>query len=399
MPRRKESAEFDDGLLALADSEMDEGPPRPTTPVSRVPKPSRPVGGGPTCPSCKRSLPLGSVICVDCGLNLKTGRSILTSLESGLDDTYAKAESVTRWISWLIPWGLYPVASEAFGTCKPYAIRAIAAVTVLVSMYFLVLFYTGSASFDSWQDLMLWSGRFDRSRIPAELLPPGMNLNQIKPGDFGLGTYHPYQLVTHALLHADPFHLAGNMVFLLVFGSRVNALIGNVLSVLVCPLLAVFAALFQMAAGANAFIHPMLGASGAVMGLAGMYLVLFPLHKVHMLIWYRFGLLVGFRLSFKIFAIRGFWVVLFYIGLDVLYTILGAEDNVARWAHMGGFFIGAVLAMSLMMTRLVNARGGDLLTTVFGRYAWGIVGRPGRETATPVVQDAAPVTAQSPKSH
>ncbi|HSW45708.1 MAG TPA: rhomboid family intramembrane serine protease [Phycisphaerae bacterium] len=381
-------AVFDEtGLLALAKDEYVE----PAAKVSQIaPAKSVPGAGsrlpptppaGPACPSCRQRLPLGAVICVNCGINLKTGKSILTSLETGLDETYARAEAITRWISWIIWWGFSPVASEAFGTRKPYAIRGIVLVTVLVSVCFLVLVYSDSPAFDSWQNLMLWSGKFDPSRIPTEFLPRGIRPDRVKPADMGLGTYHPYQLITHAFLHGGLLHLAGNMIFLLVFGSRVNALIGSILTMAIYPVLAVFAALFQMAAGTNDIYRPMLGASGAVMGLAGMYFVFFPLHRMHILAWYRLGLLFRFELHLTIFAVRGFWVVLFYIGMDVLFTALGAEDNVARWAHLGGFIIGMAAALGLMMIRLVNARGSDLLTLVFGRHAWGIVGRPNRGEA------------------
>ena len=380
----------DDGLLALAkdDPAAPAVQPPATAPAIQPPAtvPIRPpsalepkppaVAAGPTCPSCKQRLPLGAAICVNCGINLKTGKSILTSLETGLDETYVRAEAITRWVSWIIWYGLCPVASEAFGTRKPYAIWAIAALTVLASVAFLCVLYSGSPAFDSWQNLLLWSGKFDASQLPAEHRPPGVRTDLIRPDDVGLGAYHPYQLVTNAFLHAGLLHLIGNMIFLLVFGSRVNALIGNILTVAVYPLLAVFAALFHLAAMTNQPYHPMLGASGAIMGLAGMYFVFFPLHKMHILAWYRLGFMFRFQLSVKIFAIRGFWVVLFYIGLDVLYTAFGAKDDVAHWAHLGGFITGMVVAVGLMMTRLVNARGADLFTSIFGQHAWGIVGRP-----------------------
>jgi membrane associated rhomboid family serine protease len=115
-----------------------------------------------------------------------------------------------------------------------------------------------------------------------------------------------------------------------------------------------------------------------VMGLAGMYIVLFPIHKVHMAAWLRLGLLFRFRLSMSIFAVRGFWVVLFYIAFDVIYTLFGLEDDVAHWAHLGGFLAGAAIALILLCSRLVNARGGDILSVILGRHAWKLIGRPNR---------------------
>jgi hypothetical protein len=95
-----------------------------------------------------------------------------------------------------------------------------------------------------------------------------------------------------------------------------------------------------------------------------------------MAFWYRLGLMFRFELKMKLFAIRGLWVVLFYILFDVIYTIFGIEDNVAHWAHLGGFILGVVLGLLLLITRLVNCRSGDILSGIFGRYAWPLVGRP-----------------------
>jgi membrane associated rhomboid family serine protease len=166
------------------------------------------------------------------------------------------------------------------------------------------------------------------------------------------------------------------MLFLLVFGSRVNALIGNLWMLGLYPLFAIISSLAQGVAMAGGPLTPTLGASGAVMGLAGMYLVLFPVHRVHMALWLRWGLIGGFHLSLKSFAVRGFWVVLFYIALDVIYTVLRFEDDIAHWAHLGGFIAGAATAATLLFARLINARGGDLFSVILGRRAWALVGRP-----------------------
>lgn len=78
-----------------------------------------------------------------------------------------------------------------------------------------------------------------------------------------------------------------------------------------------------------------------------------------------------------IFTVRGFWVVLFYIAFDVAFTIIGAEDGVAHWAHLGGFIVGIAVGVILLLARLVNARGGDLISVILGRRAWALLGRPG----------------------
>src|SRR5262249_41204231 len=144
-------------------------------------------------------------------------------------------------------------------------------------------------------------------------------------------------------------------------------LIGNVWTSAVYPILGIAASWVYLIASAHDVAHPALGASGAIMGLAGMYLVLFPVHKVHMAFWWRWGLYGRFQLTLKLFPVRGFWVVLFYISFDVLYTSLGIHDGVAHWAHLGGFISGIVVALILLITRRVNGRGADALSILLGR--------------------------------
>ncbi len=289
--------------------------------------------------------------------------------------------------------GIYPIASEGFGTRKPFVVRGVAAVTIIVSVILLMAELKGSATADSMRGLMLWSGRTLSdtelsSRVHEEIrrifgdgmsVPPEI-VEEVKERlaehQAEAGAYRPHQLLTYAFLHGGLMHLAGNMLFLFVLGSRVNALIGNVWTAVTYPILAVAGGLAHMWASRSEMIHPMIGASGAVMGLAGMYLILFPVHRVHMAVWARLGLIAGFRLAFKLFEMRGFWVVLFYISFDVIFTLLRARDGVAHWAHLGGFGVGAALALLLLVARLVNARGGDLISVLLGQRAWAIVGRP-----------------------
>ncbi len=367
------------------------------------------TGEAPICPSCKKQLRPKAKICVECGIDIKTGRALVTSQETGLDGIYIAAESIIRVVSWVFWVGFYPIASEAFGTRKPYTTRAIAILTVLVSFWFLGYEWSSSPRMRTMKNLMLWAGdaepdpdilflfytfteygdkhAFGRELTAQEVAHPELSdeaqvlaaHNALSPEQQCLGQYQSYQLITHAFLHAGIVHLIGNLIFLLVFGSRVNALLGNVLTLLLYPVLAIGAGLAQMMSMSGQPPMPMLGASGAVMGLAGMYMVLFPINQVHMAAWVRWGLIGGFQLSLKMWAVKGYWVVLFYIGFDVAYTLFGIEDAVAHWAHLGGFAVGAVIGLLLLLTRLVNARGGDLISAMFGRAAWALIGRPRQE--------------------
>jgi membrane associated rhomboid family serine protease len=203
-----------------------------------------------------------------------------------------------------------------------------------------------------------------------------MDEEELPPKDVG---FRWYQLITHALLHADIMHLAGNLLFLIVFGLRVNELIGNIAAAIVYPILAIGSALIESMVHASEPLGAGLGASGAIMGLAGMYFIFFPTQKVHMAIWFRGGMLTGWRCFYKVWTMGGFWLLLLWIGFnDILPTLIGSADGdgVAHWAHLGGFMLGMAIAVGLLLARVTNARGGDLLSVTLGKRAWALVGKP-----------------------
>lgn len=368
----------------------------------------RHTGPGPECPCCEQMLAANAKLCVQCGISVKTGRSILTSHGSDLDQVYINAENIIRVISWVFWFGIYPFASEAFGTKKPHVIRAVAVLTILTSVWFLAYEWSASPRMQEMKNLMLWVGEEmpDADEIAAfyfmtsygdsdaffanlEELDwdnPELDENQaILAAHTSLsreqqyhGQYGSSQLITHAFLHGDLLHLAGNLLFLLVFGSRVNAIIGNLFTLLAYPILAVGAAVVFMISASTSSPTPMLGASGAIMGLAGMYFVLAPVHQVHVAAWTRWGIIAWFHLSLRLWSLRGFWVVLFYIAFDVAFTAMGIEEGTAHWAHLGGFLVGMLLALILLFSRLVNCRGADLVTAILGKPAWALVGKPNR---------------------
>jgi membrane associated rhomboid family serine protease/pSer/pThr/pTyr-binding forkhead associated (FHA) protein len=338
------------------------------------------------CPCCEQSLPSNSKVCVQCGIDIHTGRAIQTIEDGHLDKVYMYAESIISVISWVFGIGVYPIASEAFGMHKPWIIRGIAVLTILISGWFMVAYIYNSNPEPSVTKWMHWCGssKAYQQKVNSfynELKEAGLTDQQIRQtmeeeGVTQVGQYRPYQLITCVFLHGGILHLAGNLLFLMILGSRVNAMIGNLLTLLIYPLLGIAASFIHMMATANQPLFPSLGASGAIMGLAGVYLVLMPIPNIHMAAWCRWGLIGGFHLNMKLFAVRGFWVVLFYIAFDVIYTIFGLEDNVAHWAHLGGFLSGMGIGFILLVFRVVNARGGDLLSVLLGKRAWAIIGKP-----------------------
>src|SRR5690606_33708379 len=142
---------------------------------------------------------------------------------------------VIWWLSWLIWLGIYPLTSEGFGVRKPWVVRGIALLTIGVSLWYMVAFLYNDNPDPDLARLMLWGG--DPQALHAlvadeiaALRDEGWTGAEIQAELATLPSYEPRQLLTHVLLHADPLHLAGNMLFLIVLGARVNALIGNALT-------------------------------------------------------------------------------------------------------------------------------------------------------------------------
>ena len=166
-------------------------------------------------------------------------------------------------------------------------------------------------------------------------------------------------LFTSMFLHAGWLHLIGNMLYLWIFGNNVEDALGHVRFVgfyLVCGLAAALAQALQ----APDSTIPMVGASGAIGGVLGAYLVLFPSARVLVLL--PLGLFTRIIRVPAIVAL-GFWFVLQFLGGFVA----GAEGGgIAYWAHIGGFVAGAVLVLPL------RRRGIGLLKGITRpRGPWG----------------------------
>jgi membrane associated rhomboid family serine protease len=148
--------------------------------------------------------------------------------------------------------------------------------------------------------------------------------------DMVLAGWHPVGMLGHVFLHANLAHLFGNMIFLLVFGNAVCGKIGG------APYLGLFFLLALVAAAAhNLFAGgPAVGASGAVNGVVGMFLVLYPLNNVRSFYYvlYRVG----------VFTVGGVFVILYWLAFDILGAALGLP-GVAYWAHLGGIAGGFIL--------------------------------------------------------
>jgi membrane associated rhomboid family serine protease len=139
-------------------------------------------------------------------------------------------------------------------------------------------------------------------------------------------------------LHGSVLHIAGNMLFLWVFGNNIEDRLGYVVYPLFYVLGGLAAAGLQLAFDPNSTV-PSLGASGAIGAVLGAYAVIFPHARVTTLVIFFFITVVEIRAAF----VLGAWFVLqVFSGAGQL----GTEVNVgvAYWAHVGGFAFGAIVA-------------------------------------------------------
>lgn len=144
-------------------------------------------------------------------------------------------------------------------------------------------------------------------------------------------------VVTHMFLHGSWMHLLGNMWFLWLFGNNVEDSMGHVRYLVFYLLSGLAAAAAQTFVNPNSAI-PMVGASGAISGVMGAYIVLYPRVKVHMLVVLGFFIT---RVAVPAFLMLGYWLLLQILG--GLPTLGDESGGVAFWAHAGGFVAGALL--------------------------------------------------------
>ncbi len=157
-----------------------------------------------------------------------------------------------------------------------------------------------------------------------------------------LAGYSPATVITHMFLHGGWLHLAGNMLFLWIFGDNLEDELGHMGFALFYLASGFAAAGLQVAADTTSGV-PMIGASGAIAGVLGGYLVLFPRARV--------DVLFIFVIFFRIFAISA-WIVLgVWFGLQLFNSLSATADGVAYLAHIGGFIGGAVLIWPALQRR------------------------------------------------
>jgi membrane associated rhomboid family serine protease len=143
-------------------------------------------------------------------------------------------------------------------------------------------------------------------------------------------------IFTSMFLHSGFLHLGGNMLFLWIFGNNIEDVLGGLRYLLLYLVSGVAAAMAQALPDPASDI-PMIGASGAIAGVLGAYLMLYPWANVHVFVW----IVIFFRIvTLPAWLMLGLWFLMQLLsGLAA-----GAHSpGVAFWAHVGGFVAGIVL--------------------------------------------------------
>jgi membrane associated rhomboid family serine protease len=160
--------------------------------------------------------------------------------------------------------------------------------------------------------------------------------------------------ITSMFLHGGWGHLLGNGLFLWIFGNNVEDSMGRLRFVGFYLLCGLAAAAAQIAINPASPV-PMVGASGAISGVLGAYLLLYPRVRVHLLVFLFFFI--------RVIPVPAWFMLLCWIGLQVLAGLPQLSSvrpdvsaGVAVWAHIGGFATGLALIKLFVNPRLMDAR-------------------------------------------
>ncbi|MDH4222426.1 MAG: rhomboid family intramembrane serine protease [candidate division Zixibacteria bacterium] len=197
--------------------------------------------------------------------------------------------------------------------------------TIILSINILVFFYQLSLGAD-FEGFILKYGA-----IPDQIMH-GERVTPYSTFPFTL------TLFTAMFLHGGLWHLLGNMLYLWIFGDNIEERLGHLrflILYIVSGLAASFAHIFM---SPNSQL-PMVGASGAIAGILGAYMIEFPYAKILTLVFFGFFIRV---VSIPAFFVLGFWFILQLIYASTTLGVSGG-GGIAWFAHIGGFLAGIIL--------------------------------------------------------
>lgn len=203
----------------------------------------------------------------------------------------------------------------------------------LIGINIVIFFYEASLSAPQLQ-----------SFVQAYAVVPNQLTTSFQSGDLTQIPLQAMTLITSQFLHGGFLHLGGNMLFLWVFGNNIEDQLGHIKFLIFYLLCGALAGLAQWFFSMQSTV-PALGASGAIAGVLGAYILRFPHAKILTLVPLGF-----FITTFRIPAIffLGFWFVqqaLYGIASLQIRSNVGMEGGgIAYWAHAGGFVFGVLLS-------------------------------------------------------
>jgi len=238
---------------------------------------------------------------------------------------------------------MFPIRDDNPQLLRPYGTYAIIGLNVLV--------WALVQGFGATEPLL--SSICSFGLVPAKLmqaLPPGAAIpvgsGYVCDLSGGLGWT---TMLTSMFMHGGWMHIIGNMWFLYIFGDNVEDIMGTRRFVIFYLLCGLAASALQVATDPGSAV-PMVGASGAIGGVMGAYIVLFPRVHVHMLVP------IGFILT--TFAVPAVFMLAYWLLVQLVSGVvsLGAQGGgVAFWAHVGGF-VGGMALVYLFRDRRLLAR-------------------------------------------
>jgi membrane associated rhomboid family serine protease len=214
---------------------------------------------------------------------------------------------------------MIPLHDDNPTTLRPVVTIALIAICVLVFLWQMSL-PPGAAERAVYAYGMIPAVLFGTAQLPPEVAAIPAELS----------------VLTAMFLHGGLLHLGGNMLYLWIFGNNVEDAMGHgrfVVFYLLCGLAAALAQAFQ----APDSTVPMIGASGAIGGVLGGYIMLFP--RAHVLVLIPIGLFIT-TLRIPAVIVLGLWFALQFLSSAMT---AGEAGGVAYWAHIGGFVTGALL--------------------------------------------------------
>ncbi len=157
-----------------------------------------------------------------------------------------------------------------------------------------------------------------------------------------------FTLLTSMFLHAGFLHIGGNMLYLWIFGDNVEDAMGSFRFLIFYLLCGVIAALSHIALDPNSLV-PMVGASGAISGVLGAYLLLYPRSKVLTLITFFYFIRI---IKLPALFVLSFWIIFQLLSGTLSLGVKASYGGVAWFAHIGGFFAGVILVSTFKKKRI-----------------------------------------------